>query len=41
VKYAKSATSDAEIAKFNRIVEFLQKYGDQYDVDWLLMAAQG
>jgi membrane-bound lytic murein transglycosylase MltF len=41
VRYAKSATSDAEIAKFNRIVEFFQKYGDQYDVDWLLMAAQG
>jgi len=40
-KYAKSATSDAEIAKFNRIVEFFQKYGDKYDVDWLLMAAQG
>jgi membrane-bound lytic murein transglycosylase MltF len=41
VRYAKRATSDAEIAKFNRIVEFFQKYGDQYDVDWLLMAAQG
>jgi len=41
VKYAKSATSDTEIAKFDRIVEFLQKYGDKYDLDWLLMAAQG
>jgi membrane-bound lytic murein transglycosylase MltF len=41
VKYAKSATSDGEIAKFNRIVEFFQKYGNKYDVDWLLMAAQG
>src|SRR6476661_1668895 len=41
VKYAKSATSDAAIARFNRIVEFFQKYGDKYDVDWLLMAAQG
>jgi len=41
VKYAKSATSDADLAKFNRIVEFLQKYGDKYDIDWLLMAAQG
>jgi membrane-bound lytic murein transglycosylase MltF len=41
VKYAKSATSDEEIAKFNRIVEFFQKYGDKYEVDWLLMAAQG
>lgn len=41
VKYAKSATSEAEIAKFNRIVEVFQKYGDKYDIDWLLMAAQG
>jgi membrane-bound lytic murein transglycosylase MltF len=40
-KYAKSATSAAEIAKFNQIVDFFQKYGDKYDVDWLLMAAQG
>ena len=41
VKYAKNATSEAEIAKFNQIVEFFRKYGDRYDVDWLLMAAQG
>jgi membrane-bound lytic murein transglycosylase MltF len=41
VKYAKTATSEAEIAKFNKIVEFFQKYGDKYDMDWLLMAAQG
>jgi membrane-bound lytic murein transglycosylase MltF len=41
VRYAKGATSDAEIRKFNQIVQFFQKYGDKYDVDWLLMAAQG
>ena len=41
VKYAKGATSPAEIAKFNKIVDFFQKYGDKYDIDWLLMAAQG
>jgi membrane-bound lytic murein transglycosylase MltF len=41
VRYAKGATSAAEIAKFNKIVEFFQKYSDKYDVDWLLMAAQG
>jgi membrane-bound lytic murein transglycosylase MltF len=41
VKFAKSATSEAEIAKFNRLVGLFQKYGNQYDVDWLLMAAQG
>jgi membrane-bound lytic murein transglycosylase MltF len=41
VKYVKQATSPEEIAKFNRIVDLFRKYGDQYDVDWLLMAAQG
>ena len=40
-KYVKEATSPEEIAKFNRIVDLFRKYGDQYDVDWLLMAAQG
>jgi membrane-bound lytic murein transglycosylase MltF len=41
VKYVKDATSPEEIKKFNVIVNFFQKYGDKYDVDWLLMAAQG
>jgi membrane-bound lytic murein transglycosylase MltF len=41
VKFVKAATSDAEIAKFKQIVAFFQKYGTQYDMDWLLMAAQG
>jgi membrane-bound lytic murein transglycosylase MltF len=40
-KLVKSATSDAEIAKFNQIADFFKKYSDQYDLDWLLMAAQG
>jgi membrane-bound lytic murein transglycosylase MltF len=40
-KYAKDATSPEQIAKFNRIVDFFKKYGDQYDVEWLLMMAQG
>jgi membrane-bound lytic murein transglycosylase MltF len=40
-RFAKGATSDEEMKKFNAIVEFFRKYGDKYDVDWLLMAAQG
>src|SRR5262245_62091168 len=40
-KFVKNATSPEEIAKFNAIVEMFRKYGDKYDVDWLLMAAQG
>ena len=40
-KYVKNATSEAEIKKFQQIVEYFKKYSDQYDVDYLLMAAQG
>jgi membrane-bound lytic murein transglycosylase MltF len=41
VKYAKSAASDAEQKKFLAVVDLFKKYGAQYDVDYLLMAAQG
>ncbi len=40
-KYVKDAGSEAERQKFLVLVQFFQKYGDKYDVDWLLMAAQG
>jgi membrane-bound lytic murein transglycosylase MltF len=40
-KWAKEATSEAEIAKFERLIEFFRKYGDRYDMDYLLMMAQG
>ncbi len=40
-KYVKDAASEAERKKFLDLVQFFQKYGDKYDVDWLLMAAQG
>ena len=40
VKYAKAATSKSEIAKFQRVVGFLRKYSDKYDLDYLLMGAQ-
>jgi membrane-bound lytic murein transglycosylase MltF len=39
--YAKQATSKAEVAKFQQVVTFLRKYGDQYSLDYVLMAAQG
>ena len=41
VKYAKNATADAERKKLAAVVELFKKYGAQYDVDYLLMAAQG
>ena len=40
-KYVKNATSEADIKKFQQIAEYFKKYSDQYDVDYLLMAAQG
>jgi membrane-bound lytic murein transglycosylase MltF len=41
VKYVKNAASEAERQKFLALVQYFQKYGEQYDVDWLLMGAQG
>jgi membrane-bound lytic murein transglycosylase MltF len=41
VKYVKDAASEEERKKFLTLAQYFQKYGDQYDVDWLLMAAQG
>ena len=41
VKYVKNAASEEERKKFLALIQFFQKYGDQYDVDWVLMGAQG
>jgi len=40
-KYVKSAASEAERKKFLSLVEMFRKYSDQYDMDYLLMIAQG
>ena len=40
-KFVKNATSDVERKKFRETVDFFRKYSDQYDMDYLLMAAQG
>jgi membrane-bound lytic murein transglycosylase MltF len=40
-KYVKSATSEAELKKFRELVELFKKYGDKYDLDYVLMMAQG
>jgi len=41
VKYVKNAASVEERKKFMALVQYFKKYGDQYDVDWVLMGAQG
>ena len=40
-KYVKNAASEAERKKFLSLVELFRKYSDQYDMDFLLMVAQG
>ena len=35
------SASESERKKFLALIQYFQKYGDKYDVDWLLMAAQG
>ena len=41
MKYAKNAASESERQKFTAVVQLFKKYGDEYNVDYLLMAAQG
>jgi membrane-bound lytic murein transglycosylase MltF len=41
VQYVKNAASEAERKKFLALIQYFRKYGDQYDVDWVLMGAQG
>jgi membrane-bound lytic murein transglycosylase MltF len=40
-RFVKNAAATEERQKFLALIKFFQKYGDKYDVDWLLMAAQG
>ncbi len=40
-KFAKQAASEAERKKLEALVRFFRKYSDQYNLDYLLMAAQG
>jgi membrane-bound lytic murein transglycosylase MltF len=40
-KWVKSARSSAEMAKFQRTVEIFRKYSNKYELDYLLMMAEG
>jgi membrane-bound lytic murein transglycosylase MltF len=40
-RFVKSATSEAERKRFLAMTEYFKKYSDQYELDYLLMAAQG
>ena len=41
VKYARNAAADSERRKLSAVVDLFRKYGRQYEMDYLLMAAQG
>jgi len=41
VKYVKNAASAEERKKFRALAAYFKKYGNEYDVDWVLMGAQG
>jgi membrane-bound lytic murein transglycosylase MltF len=40
-RFARPATSPEERKKFERVIELFRTYGERYDLDYLLMAAQG
>jgi membrane-bound lytic murein transglycosylase MltF len=40
-KFVKNSASESEMRKLRQIRAFFEKYGDQYDLPWLLLAAQG
>ena len=39
--YVKNSASESEMRKFRQVRAFFEKYGEQYDLPWLLLAAQG
>ena len=39
--YAKSATAEADYKRFQAVVDLFRRYGDKYEMDYLLMLAQG
>ena len=41
IRYVKNAAANAERKKFQAVVEMFKKYGEKYELDYLLMAAQG
>jgi membrane-bound lytic murein transglycosylase MltF len=40
-RWARNAMTQEEVRKFDTMVSLFRKYGNQYEIDWLLMAAQG
>jgi len=40
-RWVRNARSEEDVARFRSMIDLFKKYGERYDLDWLLMAAQG
>jgi membrane-bound lytic murein transglycosylase MltF len=40
-KWINNPVAAAELKKFQQLIPIFRKYGDQYGIDWLMLAAQG
>ena len=40
-QFVRGSTAEASAARFKALVAMFRKYGDKYNLDWMLMAAQG
>ncbi|MFO1456085.1 MAG: transporter substrate-binding domain-containing protein [Steroidobacteraceae bacterium] len=40
-QWARAATAPQELRRFQSLVDLFTRYGERYDIEWLLMAAQG
>jgi membrane-bound lytic murein transglycosylase MltF len=40
-EYVKNSLSDEELKKFEATIEFFQRYAEEYEFDWLMVAALG
>jgi membrane-bound lytic murein transglycosylase MltF len=40
-KWVKDSTSSSELTKFKAYITYFKKYGEEYDFDYLMLAAQG
>jgi len=40
-KWARNATAQSDMQRFSELTKYFQKYGQEYDFEWLMLVAQG
>lgn len=40
-RWLKNSLSEKSLARYNDVIDIIKKYADEYDFDWLMIAAQG